>query len=1105
MAKAPTLTDITTSNLSTTQLNSNFEAIETAFLNTLSLDGSTPNAMEADLDLNGNDIINVGDLNVSSFTIGGEQVDLSIFNSLSSLGEDIVTLSAASSTFQPLVNNLTQITTLVNNINSINSVAGISSQISVLSANDLSAIANSIDDIRTVADFAPDIGTIADIVTDLNTAEGNITTLTDNLDTLTTTVTNNKTALDNAILTEQNARIAALAEVELDVSGVDTRVTQVNNTLTTSLGNLEDDIDTLNSSKVSLSDYNITVDYQQQLNDDIADLEAAALQLVIQTSTLNTRFNDAGITVDPSTGTVTIEGISSVEDRISTVETDLNAVESSLTLKASTAYVNNAIAAAQLPEATLAELDDLTARVDTAEVDINALDGAIRLTSTGLLYDINDGELGVEAIKGEIEVLQGQIVLKASQTDLDAAESRLTTAEVNISAIDAPAISLAVQDVREFGRDVDDLSELSLQEALARYGDRQFNQADIATVRTELEADVTDLRTADASIRTDLGARIDSTVASIQQEATARADGDSAITTTLNELQAIVEDPDTGFAAVQSSLQTVETTTATALDAFSSQLTTLESTVNNPTTGLAATRSTLETQYRTEADTDTAIANAIAVVNASIGGVETDVAANTTAISNVSSRVTTAEGNITSISSDITTLEASVTSATDEVSGLSTAVDNLTTEVNTVEGNIAVVSQDVTDLTASLALTDSNVSSNASALSALDTRVTTAEGTITSQSSDITTLQSDLDQAELDIVANASATSALDTRVTAAEGTITSQSSAITTLQSELDTAESNITANASATTALTTRVTTAEGNISTISSDVSTLSTTVGENTASITTQASSIDGLEAQYGVTIDNNGVISGFQLLSGAGTPSAFNIRADQFSLFSTDGTVSQSPFTVYTTERTVDGVTLPAGVYISSASIETLTADKLTTGTLNAERIQLDNTTLSSDGSGNLVVKTGGISSNQVATEAVTKTVIETEAGPITPSSSGDGSVITALSAPQFTNAQNMLLNFNLIINMTSSEFFARAQVTVKSFVSVGGVLTETTLFQNSFRSSDADYTVPVSFTLDVSSQFASNNGAIVLYVKDTGSGDSMTVTDASLICQLFKR
>lgn len=75
MTKKPTLTTITSGFASNTQLNDNFEKLRTAFDNTLSLDGSTPNAMNADLDLNGNNINNVDTLDVlTELTLNGQVV-----------------------------------------------------------------------------------------------------------------------------------------------------------------------------------------------------------------------------------------------------------------------------------------------------------------------------------------------------------------------------------------------------------------------------------------------------------------------------------------------------------------------------------------------------------------------------------------------------------------------------------------------------------------------------------------------------------------------------------------------------------------------------------------------------------------------------------------------------------------------------------------------------------------------------------------------------------------------------------------------------------------------------------------------------------------------
>lgn len=58
-----------------TTINQNMDDIETALEKTLSRDGTTPNQMTADLDLNGNDVLNVDNLDISgSLTIGGEVV-----------------------------------------------------------------------------------------------------------------------------------------------------------------------------------------------------------------------------------------------------------------------------------------------------------------------------------------------------------------------------------------------------------------------------------------------------------------------------------------------------------------------------------------------------------------------------------------------------------------------------------------------------------------------------------------------------------------------------------------------------------------------------------------------------------------------------------------------------------------------------------------------------------------------------------------------------------------------------------------------------------------------------------------------------------------------
>jgi hypothetical protein len=74
MAKKPTISTISSGFNSTATINASLEALRDGFDNTLSLDGSTPNAMLADLDLNGNSILNAGEIDVSGLRLNGQQI-----------------------------------------------------------------------------------------------------------------------------------------------------------------------------------------------------------------------------------------------------------------------------------------------------------------------------------------------------------------------------------------------------------------------------------------------------------------------------------------------------------------------------------------------------------------------------------------------------------------------------------------------------------------------------------------------------------------------------------------------------------------------------------------------------------------------------------------------------------------------------------------------------------------------------------------------------------------------------------------------------------------------------------------------------------------------
>ena len=114
MAKKPTVTTITSGYASNTQLNANFVALRDGFDNTLSLDGSTPNSMGADLDMNSNDILNAQTVNASALRLDGVLVSSS---SLAASGATLFstdhtgdgTTVAYSTTYQAFIKDNTQV------------------------------------------------------------------------------------------------------------------------------------------------------------------------------------------------------------------------------------------------------------------------------------------------------------------------------------------------------------------------------------------------------------------------------------------------------------------------------------------------------------------------------------------------------------------------------------------------------------------------------------------------------------------------------------------------------------------------------------------------------------------------------------------------------------------------------------------------------------------------------------------------------------------------------------------------------------------------------------------------------------------------------------
>ncbi len=192
--------------------------------------------------------------------------------------------------------------------------------------------------------------------------------------------------------------------------------------------------------------------------------------------------------------------------------------------------------------------------------------------------------------------------------------------------------------------------------------------------------------------------------------------------------------------------------------------------------------------------------------------------------------------------------------------------------------------------------------------------------------------------------------------------------------------------------------------------SAIDTVSATVGGQSSSIQTLQNVVGdengGLSSQYSVKLDNAGHISGFGLSNTVndGTPtSAFIIRADRFAIVNPSASSQQTnspgntsnlivPFTVQANATTINGETVPAGVYmdtafikngsitnafigdaaIDNAKISDLNADKITAGKISTSRLNIDGATLTAV---NGTLQVGSLNANKITAGSIRATVM----------------------------------------------------------------------------------------------------------------------------------
>jgi predicted nucleic acid-binding Zn-ribbon protein len=420
-------------------------------------------------------------------------------------------------------------------------------------------------------------------------------------------------------------------------------------------------------------------------------------------------------------------------------------------------------------------------------------------------------------------------------------------------------------------------------------------QSDLSTANTSISQNATDITTLDSSVTT-----INTTITGIEGDITSNTTNITANASNITTLTNNLATTDANVTQNASDVTSLSTTVSTNTTNISNNGTNITSNTTNITTNasdistLTNNLATANTNITQNASDVTSLTSTVSTNTTDIATAEGNITTNTTSISTNASDITTLTNNLATTDANVTQNATDVTSLTSTVNSNSSSIGTNTTNISTNASNITTLTNDLNTAEADITQNATNVTSLTSTVSSNTSSIGTNTTNISTNASNITTLTNDLNTAEADIVSNSSDITSLTTTVDGNTGDISTNASSISTLNAGLTTANNNISANASDITTVTATANTNTGDITTNASSISSLTTTVNGNTTSISTNATSINGIEGRYGVTIDSNGALTGFDLIGGGGA-SIFKINADDFKIYNSGGDLN--PFSV----------------------------------------------------------------------------------------------------------------------------------------------------------------------------------------------------------------
>lgn len=299
-----------------------------------------------------------------------------------------------------------------------------------------------------------------------------------------------------------------------------------------------------------------------------------------------------------------------------------------------------------------------------------------------------------------------------------------------------------------------------------------------------------------------------------------------------------------------------------------------------------------------------------------------------------------------------------------------------------------------------------------------DSAISTATTNLVSNTSLASTLGSYVTNAAL--TTNYYTRSATDTAISTATINLVSNTSLAATLGGYVSNA--TLTTNYSTTTAMNTAI---SGAITTLTTSIEADYATYAALELGYFTKAEG-ELLEGQYTVKIDINGRVAGFGLANtnasyDGGIHSEFAVLADRFQIVGT-GDTPYVPFIVQTVETVIDGITVPAGVYIADAFIRNGAI-----GTAKIGLLAVDSANIANLAVGTAKIADASISEAKIQNLAVTDAKIASlNAGKITA-----GSIIADVMEGTTVFADNLEGDVNTLVpfRSTTSVAFTNAETT----------------------------------------------------------------------------